>query len=202
MIFQGFFKHVLERVDWTRDLHFQTRTTIDTLDYSGEGWNEGSKLVIAACGKPIRNLATQIPTDFKLNDPFSDAQLVMPGVIAVNGPAFTDYHSAAAEIKNFEEIIDQNELSQIALLILCDESQFVSKTLNNFLWTVFTRANPSHDIYGIKSGFSHKHWGCRGPLIIDARAKPHHAPELIPDPIIQEKVTAYFSKNGALHNKF
>ena len=29
------FRHVLERVDWTRDLHFQTCTTIDTLDYSG-----------------------------------------------------------------------------------------------------------------------------------------------------------------------
>ena len=30
-----FFRHVLERVDWRRDLHFQTCTTIDTLDYSG-----------------------------------------------------------------------------------------------------------------------------------------------------------------------
>jgi len=28
-----FLGHALERVDWTRDLHFQTRTTIDTLDY-------------------------------------------------------------------------------------------------------------------------------------------------------------------------
>src|SRR5262249_13112433 len=42
----AFFRHLLERVDWTTDLHFQTRTTIDTLDYSGEGLNAGSKLVI------------------------------------------------------------------------------------------------------------------------------------------------------------
>ena len=29
---EAYFRHVLERVDWKRDLHFQTRTTIDTLD--------------------------------------------------------------------------------------------------------------------------------------------------------------------------
>jgi 4-hydroxy-3-polyprenylbenzoate decarboxylase len=33
----AFFRHVLERVDTTRDLHFHTKTTIDTLDYSGTG---------------------------------------------------------------------------------------------------------------------------------------------------------------------
>ncbi len=30
----AFFSHVLSRIDLSRDLHFQTRTTIDTLDYS------------------------------------------------------------------------------------------------------------------------------------------------------------------------
>ena len=51
-----FLRHVLERVDWRRDLHFQTCTTIDTLDYSGERLNEGSKVVIAAAGPPLRTL--------------------------------------------------------------------------------------------------------------------------------------------------
>ena len=46
----AFFRHVLERVDWANDLHFQTRTTIDTLDYSGHGLNQGSKVVVAAAG--------------------------------------------------------------------------------------------------------------------------------------------------------
>ena len=53
---EEFFLHFLERVDWKRDLHFQTRTTIDTLDYSGDDLNEGSKVVIAAAGKKKRNL--------------------------------------------------------------------------------------------------------------------------------------------------
>ena len=46
----GFLRHMLERVDWQNDLHFQTRTTIDTLDYSGHGFNQGSKVVIATAG--------------------------------------------------------------------------------------------------------------------------------------------------------
>src|SRR4029077_7398650 len=54
-----FLRHLLERVDWTTDLHFQTCTTIDTLDYSGAGLNEGSKLVIAAAGPPRRRLPTE-----------------------------------------------------------------------------------------------------------------------------------------------
>ncbi|HMI01460.1 MAG TPA: UbiD family decarboxylase, partial [Pedobacter sp.] len=33
----AFLQHVLSRMDFSRDLHFHTQTTIDTLDYSGEG---------------------------------------------------------------------------------------------------------------------------------------------------------------------
>jgi 4-hydroxy-3-polyprenylbenzoate decarboxylase len=48
---QSFLRHVLLRVDWKRDLHFQTCTTIDTLDYSGSAMNAGSKVIIAAAGR-------------------------------------------------------------------------------------------------------------------------------------------------------
>src|SRR5690606_34901814 len=62
----AFFRHLLERVDWQSDLHFQTRTTIDTLDYSGSGFNEGSKVVIAAAGPPRRDLPKAFPSEFSL----------------------------------------------------------------------------------------------------------------------------------------
>ncbi|MBU1248041.1 MAG: UbiD family decarboxylase, partial [Proteobacteria bacterium] len=48
--FPNFFSHLLERTDLRRDLHFITRTTIDTLDYSGISLNQGSKLIWAAAG--------------------------------------------------------------------------------------------------------------------------------------------------------
>ena len=53
------FRHVLERIDPSRDLHFQTSTTIDTLDYTGTGLNQGSKLVLAAAGCDIESVAVQ-----------------------------------------------------------------------------------------------------------------------------------------------
>ena len=58
-----FFQHLLERVQWRTDLHFQTRTTIDTLDYSGHGLNQGSKVVIAAAGPPRCSLAIELRGD-------------------------------------------------------------------------------------------------------------------------------------------
>ncbi len=61
----AFLQSLLERIDWRRDLHFQTRTTIDTLDYSGEGLNAGSKVVMAACGPIRRTLPTKIPCDLR-----------------------------------------------------------------------------------------------------------------------------------------
>ena len=58
---KAFFTYFLQKVDWNRDLHFQTKTTIDTLDYSGEGLNEGSKLILAAAGDFKRELSNSIP---------------------------------------------------------------------------------------------------------------------------------------------
>ena len=85
----AFFRHVLERFDPETDLHFQTRTTIDTLDYSaGMGLNAGSKLVIAAAGPKRRELATEVPSGLRLPDGFSDPRIVMPGVLAVRGPSY------------------------------------------------------------------------------------------------------------------
>ncbi len=52
----AFLGFVLERIDLGRDLHFHTKTTMDTLDYSGTGLGEGSKLVIAVRGEPVRQL--------------------------------------------------------------------------------------------------------------------------------------------------
>ena len=34
---QAYMEYVLERIDLSRDIHFYTNTTIDTLDYSGYG---------------------------------------------------------------------------------------------------------------------------------------------------------------------
>lgn len=189
-----FFRHVLERVDWTRDLHFQSRTTIDTLDYSGSGWNEGSKLVVACRGERCRTLKAELPKNFSLPAGFSEPHFCLPGILAIQSPRYEIAKEARKQAENLCSHLEQIDLQHIPLILLVDDSRFAAATLNNFLWVAFTRANPSHDTYGVLSFTEYKHWGCRGPLVIDARKKPHHAPELEMDPTVQKRAAELLAR--------
>lgn len=194
----AFFRHLLERVDWEQDLHFQTCTTIDTLDYSGTGLNAGSKLVIAAAGPPRRMLPTEISGDLRLPEGFSAPRVCLPGILAVTGPAWQAGGRGSAE--HFcNDLGASNSLQEFPLVVLVDDSEFTARTLNNFVWVTFTRSNPAADIYGLGSFISQKHWGCRGSLVIDARIKPHHAPPLVEDPEVSRRVEALAARGGPLH---
>ncbi|MEL6863167.1 MAG: UbiD family decarboxylase [Bacteroidota bacterium] len=193
-----FFQHVLERVDWTRDLHFHTKTTIDTLDYSGTGWNAGSKVIIACCGDPLRKLGKEVPSNLTLPTGFSKPSVVLPGILAISAPPYLADEDARRQAEHLVKALEGYTLEEWPLILLVDDSQFTSATLNNFLWVAFTRANPSHDIYGVNSFTSFKHWGCRGPLVMDSRIKPHHAPPLIGNKQVEAHVDQLFASKGPL----
>jgi 4-hydroxy-3-polyprenylbenzoate decarboxylase len=198
-----FFRHLLERIDWRRDLHFQTQTTIDTLDYSGHGLNEGSKVVMVAAGPPRRTLPVALDVRIRLPEEqgFRHPRVCLPGILVVQGPAY----SAAADggdaaVAHFAAgFIVADPINQFPLVVVVDDSQFASQTLANFLWTTFTRSNPAADIHGIESFVVNKHWGCRGALVIDARTKPHHAPPLVEDAEVTRRVSALGAAGGPLH---
>ncbi|MEC7695879.1 MAG: UbiD family decarboxylase [Planctomycetota bacterium] len=192
-----FMMHMLQRIDWTRDLHFHTCTTIDTLDYSGSGLNQGSKVVIAANGPVQRTLPSEIPADIRLPEGWSRPQVVFPGVMAVQGPS-------PAESGDVEDAIARSShpaeyLGGFPLIVLVDDSPFTAASLRNFLWVTFTRSNPATDIHGFAATFRDKHWGCKGSLVIDARVKPHHAPPLVEDAEITRRVDRLFAVGGPLH---
>jgi 4-hydroxy-3-polyprenylbenzoate decarboxylase len=195
---EGFLKHVLERIDPSRDLHFYTRTTIDTLDYSGSGLNSGSKVAIAVAGDKKRELATELPAHFSLPNLFGDGKLAMPGVLALQAPAYTTEQETEKHIAALNEHLKNQDLNTLPLIVLCDDATFTAQNINNLVWVTFTRSNPSHDIHGMNSFTEHKHWGCRGPIIIDARMKPHHAPVLEKDAAIEKRVDALGVKGGPL----
>ncbi|MEJ2202390.1 MAG: UbiD family decarboxylase, partial [Desulfuromonadaceae bacterium] len=197
----AFMRHMLERVDWKRDLHFQTCTTIDTLDYTGRGLNEGSKVVIAACGEKHRELPTELPADLRLPEGFGNPQLALPGVLVIQGPACRSARGREdAGIKSFcRQFSTEDPINCFPLVVIGDDSEFSARTLNNWLWTTFTRSNPASDIYGIGASTVARHWGCRGALVIDARRKPHHAPPLIEDPEVEARVDALGAPGGPLH---
>lgn len=194
---QAFFTHVLERADFTRDLHFQTRTTIDTLDYSGSGLNQGSKVVVAAAGRPIRSLGKKIPGNLNMPAGFGEPFLAMPGVIVVKAPPAGI--GEADVVDRFISDIKDTDLSEFPLVVLTEDSRFAAENMSNFLWVTFTRSNPSHDIYGVGAFIENKHWGCKGPLVIDARLKSHHAPPLIEDPAVTRRVDELGRKGGSLY---
>jgi 4-hydroxy-3-polyprenylbenzoate decarboxylase len=233
-----FFRHVLERVDWRRDLHFQTCTTIDTLDYSGGALGEGSKLVIAAAGPAIRKLPTaldgaiRLPGELGIGNP----RIFMPGVLVLEvnkGEGGRGKGEEESFINGLWPVASEQNLSTSALslppspfplppsltlaerfaacytcndpinafpwIVLADSSDFTARSAENFLWTVFTKSNPATDVFGIDPLCVDKHWGCRGSLVIDARAKPHHAPPLVEDPAVTARVEALAARGGPMH---
>lgn len=195
---EAFLRHMLERVDWRRDLHFQTRTTIDTLDYSGTGFNQGSKVIIAATGPAIRDLPQGVPSDLVLPSSFRNARLVAPGILAIEArqPAS---RGSQNELRNFiESFALSSSINRFPLVTLVDDSEFCSREFANWLWVTFTRSNPATDIDGIAAAIEDKHWGCHGSLVIDARIKPHHAPPLVEDPRVSARVDARAARGGPL----
>jgi len=198
----SFLKFIFERIDLKRDLHFHTKTTIDTLDYSGDEINEGSKLVIAAYGEKLRELCTTLPVEIKSCPLTTNAVYLMEGVIAVQLKTFTDYTTAKIEIREYAEWVanHENVFKGIVQIIIYDDFTFNenSKNLNDYLWITYTRSNPSHDVYGVKEKFENKHWTCEIAMIIDARKKPHHAPELKVNDKTKESIEHFFKKGASL----
>ncbi|MFA9206169.1 MAG: UbiD family decarboxylase, partial [Burkholderiaceae bacterium] len=133
-----FLAYMLSRMDFSNDLHFYTNTTMDTLDYSGDGLNTGSKLVLAAYGDVRRKLATTIPESIKALN--SNANLVMPGVIAVNvmntvntvNAATTSINSIQEKLKGLGEGLLEKE--GVAMIIITEDATWMAAEFNNFIW--------------------------------------------------------------------
>jgi 4-hydroxy-3-polyprenylbenzoate decarboxylase len=191
-----FLQHMLERIDFKKDLHFYTNTTIDTLDYSGDGLNAGSKVVFA--GDKKRELMTVLPLSFNLPPDFDSFKIAIPGVLAFKANKYQDAISAKKEIELLKSHLKSEDLATLQLIVVCDDAEFTAANINNLVWIAFTRSNPAADIDGVDDFMVNKHWGCNGPLIIDARKKPHHAPELIKDIDVEKRIDRFWEPGASL----
>jgi 4-hydroxy-3-polyprenylbenzoate decarboxylase len=196
---KAFFIHMLERIDFSSDLHFFTETSMDTLDYSTQNVNQGSKLIMAAAGERRRRLSFDFPPGFSLPHEFTEPRLVAPGMALVKGPAFKTYAKGKIEINRLKaHLLGKGGPSSLPLFVVVDDTGFAGDSFSNFLWVTFLRSNPSHDVYGVDEKTRFKHWGCQEPLIIDARIKPFHAGVLERDPEVEEGVREMGKKGGPL----
>ncbi|MCF0215080.1 MAG: UbiD family decarboxylase [Fibrobacteraceae bacterium] len=163
----AFFAHMLERIHFNRDLHFQTSTTVDTLDYTGSSLNHGSKLVLVAAGSPCRTLRNNADDLLSLNLPkgFDGVKVVMEGILAIQGAGLVQNLAIALENWEYRE--------NYPWISIVDKLNDI-KNFDDFLWITFTRSDPAKDVSGVSPQFCHKHFTIASPMIVDARIKPHH----------------------------
>jgi 4-hydroxy-3-polyprenylbenzoate decarboxylase len=156
--------------------------------------------VIAAVGPTKRDLPTELRPNIHIPDGFSEPRVCLPGVLAIRGPAASgSVQPYGQALAGFCQRFDLNDvINDYPLVVIVDDSEFASRSIRNFLWVTFTRSNPAADLDGICASNQQKHWGCRGSLVIDARCKPHHAPELVEDPKVTKKVDAMATRGGPL----
>ncbi len=163
--FRSLWTHVLERVRWDRDLFVFANVSQDTLDYTGPSVNKGSKAMLMGLGKEkIRDL----PGDFSGTLPQNCSKPVsfMPGTLVVQGCPYSEEPFLA------NRLAENRELRTWPAIILVDNSQDATLSMQEFLWTFFTRFEPAADIHGSATSVKRFHVGLEPPVVFDCRMKP------------------------------
>lgn len=172
--FKNLIEIVLARFEPESDLLILNETSMDTLDYTGRRLNHGSKAIMLGLGKPKRELPRQIEDAYlpgiKSIKPFC------AGCLLLEAPNFNIEPEIA---KDLLDHLQTKPFQSWPLIILVDDlAQALDQT--GFLWQVFTRFDPAHDIYAATELQYHR-LVYHGPILIDARMKPGYPGEVIPD---------------------
>jgi len=156
-------------------------------------------VVIAAAGEKKRELWDKLPQDLRLGDGCYKAEIALPGVMVLECDKYVNAEKTAVEIAALNISLIDQDLKGLPLIIIADDAAFTAENIDNLVWITFTRSNPAADIYGVNDFVINKHWGCKASLIIDARKKPHHAPELIKDAVVEERINQLAVVGKPLH---
>lgn len=172
---------VLARFNPANDLLIINNTSMDTLDYTGRKFNQGSKAIMIGVGAPIREL----PVEYTGGEIASIKKIkpYCPGCLILSGDTFGNAPNLAVEVVKTAK----DKIAPWPLVVLVDNvDQITDQT--TFLWTVFTRFDPAWDIYA-EYAVEHNKIRYDGPLVIDARMKPQYPDELRPREDIVELVS-------------
>ena len=185
--FPALWVHVLERVQWDQDLFIFANVSQDTLDYTGPSVNKGSKAMLLGLGKDKRR---ELPRQFSGDLPgqCSHPKVFLPGTLVVSGANYSDAPELARELAEFAAVADW------PVIILVDDSAAATSSLQDFLWTIFTRFEPAADIHARALSVRRYHVGLTAPVVIDCRMKPWYTEVLEVDRATRELVDAKFSR--------
>lgn len=179
--FRQLWVHVLERIQWDRDLFIFANVSQDTLDYTGPSVNKGSKAMMMGLGKDkIRDLpglfTGTLPPDCTRPIAF------MPGTLVVEGSTYQQTPELATQLCQWEG------LANWPVIILVDNSQEATCSMQEFLWTLFTRFEPAADIHGAAVTMRRFHVGLTPPIVFDCRMKPWYTDVLEVDEATRTQV--------------
>jgi 4-hydroxybenzoate decarboxylase subunit C len=170
--FSELLENVLARFNPAQDLLIINDTSMDTLDYTGRIFNKGSKAVMTGLGEPVRELRRTY--DGGKIPGLQKVKAYCGGCLVVSGVSFEEDEALGKVlVKQAKE-----QLAEWPLVVIVDDADLIQDQ-TSFLWTVFTRFNPAHDIYA-EAEIRHNKIEYSGSIIIDARMKPQYPDELVP----------------------
>jgi UbiD family decarboxylase len=179
--FKTLWRHVLERVDWRKDLFVFANVSQDTLDYTGPSVNKGSKAMLMGLGRePLRKLPEQFTGSLPAG--CSKPKAYLPGTLVVQGESYE------AEPLLPEKLAGAAGLADWPLIIMVDNTGAATENLQEFMWTVFTRFEPAADIHAAGTKLRRFHVELEQPVVFDCRMKPWYPPVLEVDRETKEKV--------------
>ncbi|MDW7772930.1 MAG: UbiD family decarboxylase [Desulfobulbaceae bacterium] len=166
--------HVLERIQWDRDLFVFANVSQDTLDYTGPSVNKGSKAMMMGLGKEKKR---ELPGEYRGTLPAGCSRPVafLPGTLVVQGGSYSEAPDLAREIAG-------HDFAGWQVILLVDSSAEATVSLQEFLWTFFTRFEPAADIHGAGLQIRRFHVGLESPVVFDCRMKPWYTEVLEVDP--------------------
>ncbi|MBM9536828.1 UbiD family decarboxylase [Desulfobulbus alkaliphilus] len=181
--FPALWQHILERIHWERDLFVFANVSQDTLDYTGPSVNKGSKAMMMGLGQ---EKCRELPREFQgtLPDQCHSPEVYLPGTLVVAGSPYATAPNLARETARHPGI------SSWPVVILVDDTGAATCSLQEFLWTFFTRFEPAADIHGREQNVHRFHVGLQAPIVFDCRMKPWYTEVLEVDKPTREKVDA------------
>ena len=183
--FATLWPYVLERIRWDQDLFIFANVSQDTLDYTGPSVNKGSKAMMMGLGK---EKVRELPGEFcgSLPPECTKAEVFLPGTLVVQGVPYVDNQELAAQMSQWEG------LGNWPFVLLVDNLAEATCSMQEFLWTFFTRFEPANDIHAAATSVRRFHVGLRAPVVVDCRMKPWYTDVLEVDPptkaLVDEKI--------------
>ncbi len=177
--------HVLERIEWDRDLFVFANVSQDTLDYTGPSVNSGSKAMMLGLGREKKR---ELAREFNGDPPIGtrNPAVFLPGTLVLEGASYRENPELGRRLGC------RQELAGLQVVILVDSVREATCSMQEFLWTLFTRFEPAADIHGAGLKVERFHVGLEPPVVFDCRMKPWYTDVLEVDPatraLVDEKI--------------